>query len=54
MTVDGAVLGPFPAGADPVPLEVSTQVIRVDVESSTGGNTGAAEIEVFGTVRPTS
>ena len=53
VTVDGAVLGPFPAGPDPVPLEVSAQVMRFDVESSSGGNTGAAEIGVFGTEHAT-
>ena len=43
VTVDGAVLGPFPAGTDPVPLAVSARVMRFDVESSSGGNTGAVE-----------
>jgi hypothetical protein len=48
VTADGATLGPFPADAV-APLAVSAQVLRFDVASSTGGNTGATEIEVFGT-----
>ena len=48
VTVDGTVLGPFPA-SEVVPLEVSAQVLRFDVESSSGGNTGAVAIEVYGT-----
>jgi hypothetical protein len=47
VTADGATYGPF-AASELVPLEVTAQVLRFDVESSTGGNTGATEIEVFG------
>ena len=43
--------GPFPAGdrLDPriVPLSFTGRVLRFEVVRSTGGNTGAAEIEVF-------
>ncbi len=43
--------GPFPAGsaADPhiVPVSFTGRFLRFEVVSSTGGNTGAAEIEVF-------
>lgn len=49
--VDGdAVYGPFEAGLDPplIDVEFSGQVLRFTVESSTGGNTGAVEIEVYG------
>ncbi len=53
VTVDGIVLGSFPAGPDPVPVEASAQVMRFDIETSSGGNTGAAEIEVYGTVPAT-
>lgn len=53
VTVDGGeTLGPFPAGtpADPMVADVSTsgRVFAFDVESSTGGNTGAVEVGVFG------
>jgi hypothetical protein len=52
-TVDGAEqLGPFPA-CNPAPqifneVSFTGQVLRFDVESSTGGNTGAIEIWVYG------
>ena len=46
VTVDGGeTFGPFAAGIGAV--EFSGQVIRFDVDSSTGGNTGAAELEVY-------
>ncbi|MGH8916466.1 MAG: discoidin domain-containing protein [Acidimicrobiia bacterium] len=53
VTVDGAEsLGPFPAGspADPRPTEVAVtgQVFTFDVDSSSGGNTGAVEIRILG------
>jgi hypothetical protein len=43
--------GPFPAGnrLDPhiVPVSFTGLFLRFEVVQSTGGNTGAAEIEVF-------
>ena len=47
---DGTVFGPFDAGMTPplVDVEFSGRILRFDVESSTGGNTGAVEIEVYG------
>jgi hypothetical protein len=43
--------GPFPAGNrfDPhiVPVSFMGRFLRFEVVQSTGGNTGAAEIEVF-------
>ncbi len=43
--------GPFPAGNRPepdiVPVSFRGRFLRFDVVQSTGGNTGAAEIEVF-------
>lgn len=50
VTVDGTPYGPFEAGPGlAVGLaEFSGQVIRFDVETSTGGNTGAVEVEVYG------
>jgi hypothetical protein len=53
VTVDGTDLGPFPA-SEVVPLGLTAQVLRFDVESSSGGNTGAVAIEVFGTSDATS
>lgn len=52
VTVDGAErLGPFPAGspADPRVAEVqaTARELRFEVASSTGGNVGAVEIQVF-------
>ncbi len=53
VSVDGSEpLGPFPAGnpANPeiVPVDVTGQVFRFEVEDSTGGNTGAIEIRIYG------
>jgi hypothetical protein len=31
-----------------VDLDVTGQVFRFDVDTSTGGNTGAVEIEIYG------
>jgi hypothetical protein len=49
---DGEALGPFPAGSPSDPrtaaVSVTGQVFRFDVGSSTGGNTGAVEIRLFG------
>ena len=48
---DGDRLGPFPAGnpVDPgfVPLNFTGRVIRFEIDTSTGGNTGAIEVRVF-------
>ncbi len=52
VTVDGEeTYGPFPAGPDPIEVSFVGQVLRFDVAESTGGNTGAVEVEVYG---PTS
>jgi hypothetical protein len=53
VTVDGGeVLGPFPAGTPAQPRMASVlttgRLLRFDIETSTGGNTGAVEIRVFG------
>jgi hypothetical protein len=47
---DGDVLGPFPAGLAPPVVEVdfTGRFLRFDVVDSSGGNTGAVEIEIFG------
>lgn len=49
---DGEVLGPFPAGS-PVepnfaPFDANGQVLRFDVDTSTGGNVGAVEVRIIG------
>lgn len=53
VVVDGGdTLGPYPAGSPAEPgfaaAEVTGQVFRFEVVSSTGGNTGAVEIRVLG------
>ncbi|MGA7270729.1 MAG: hypothetical protein WB239_06630, partial [Acidimicrobiia bacterium] len=53
VTVDGGdELGPFPAGnpADSQPADVDTtgQSFDFQVDSSSGGNTGAVEIRILG------
>ncbi len=45
--VDGVVFGPFRAGSDPAPVTFRAREVTFRVESSTGGNTGAAEVEVY-------
>ncbi len=51
ITVDGSeTFGPFEAGPGLAVADVAFtgRTIRFDVETSTGGNTGAVEIEVYG------
>ncbi|MGI8515708.1 MAG: discoidin domain-containing protein [Acidimicrobiia bacterium] len=53
VTVDGTeMLGPFPAGnpVEPRTIDVTVtgQMFEFGVETSTGGNTGAAEIRILG------
>lgn len=45
VTIDGVTYGPFPIGV--APLDAEGQVVRFDVDTSTGGNTGASELKVF-------
>jgi F5/8 type C domain len=49
---DSETLGPFPAGSPAEPqtsdVSVTGQVFTFDVETSTGGNTGAVEIRILG------
>lgn len=47
VAADGTVLGTFPADA-PARIGISARILRLDVASSTGGNTGAREILVTG------
>lgn len=50
VTVDGRMFGPFEAGPGLAVALVNLegQVFRFDVATSTGGNTGAVEVEVYG------
>lgn len=52
VTVDGETFGPFPAGSPSqariAELTATGRELRFDVETSTGGNVGAVEIQVFG------
>ena len=50
ITIDGTTLGPFLAGPDPVVLDEPTtgRILRFDADQTTGGNTGATEIEIYG------
>lgn len=50
--VDGEGYGPFVAGTVAQPkvaeIDATGQVVRFEVTSTTGGNTGAVEVQVFG------
>lgn len=50
VTINGATLGPFPAGAGLVVSSATTrgQLLTIDAVTTSGGNTGATEIEVYG------
>ena len=50
VTADGKTYGPFDAGPGLAValVDFRGQVVRFDVETSTGGNTGAVEVEVYG------
>lgn len=47
--VDGETVGSFTAGDSAARLDavVTGQIVRFDAEATTGGNTGAAEIEIY-------
>jgi hypothetical protein len=49
VTIDGSVFGPFPTGSTPSELDqpVPGRMLRFDAEQTTGGNTGATEIEIY-------
>jgi hypothetical protein len=46
---DGKVLGPFPLGAGLtiIPFTLKTKTLKISAAKTTGGNTGATEIEVY-------
>jgi hypothetical protein len=50
-TIDGRRFGPFPAGTPAAPAFADTattgRTVRFDVDTSTGGNTGAVEVRVL-------
>ena len=50
VTIDGTTVGPFPTGEEPAVLDeaISGRMLRIDADRTTGGNTGATEIEVYG------
>ena len=49
VTVDGIdTFGPLTGGSDPVEVDFRGRILRFDVAESTGGNTGAVEVEVYG------
>lgn len=52
--VDGESYGPFDAGTVAQPnvaeIDATGQVVRFEVTSTTGGNTGAVEVQVFGPI----
>ena len=49
ITIDGQAHGPYPTGTDPAILDapVSGRIVRIDADQTTGGNTGATEIEIY-------
>lgn len=51
VSVDGRSVGPFPTGAEPIVLDqpLVGGIVRFDADQTSGGNTGATEIEIYGT-----
>lgn len=49
VTIDGQTLDPFTVASTPIALDepVTGRVVRFDADQTTGGNTGATEIEVY-------
>lgn len=52
VTVDGTAFGPFTPASTPIEFDepVTGRIVRFDAEQTTGGNTGATEIEIFTTL----
>jgi hypothetical protein len=51
VSADGERFGPFEAEVE-VPLQTTAQVLRFEVETSTGGNTGAIDIAILAEEAP--
>lgn len=51
VTIDEQTLGSYPTGTEPAILDtaVTGQIVRIDADQTTGGNTGATEIEIYTT-----
>lgn len=49
VTIDNQVYGPYPTGTEPAVLAepVTARTVRADAQQTTGGNTGATEIEIY-------
>ena len=49
VTIDDTVFGPYTAGRDPIVLDepYAGRILRFDAHETTGGNTGATEIEIY-------
>ena len=49
VTIDGRTEGPFPTGPEPAILDtpITGTTVRIDAAQTTGGNTGATEIEIY-------
>lgn len=47
---DGRTFGPYPTGVDAAAFDqnVTTRMVRIDADQTTGGDTGASEIEIYG------
>ncbi len=47
--IGGTTYGPFPTGTEPVAFDspVIGRTLRIEAEQTTGGNTGATEIEIY-------
>ncbi|MDW3221019.1 MAG: discoidin domain-containing protein [Acidimicrobiales bacterium] len=52
VTIDDQTFGPYAAGTEPAVLNqpITAQIVRVDADQTTGGNTGATEIEIYASV----
>lgn len=49
VTVEGQTFGPYPTGSEPTELDavVTGRIVRIEADETTGGNTGATEIEIY-------
>ena len=49
ITIEDQQFGPYPPGTEPAALDepVTGQTVRIDADQTTGGNTGATEIEIY-------